>query len=301
MRRARENRTALVGWLADPTSHGEEDPIPRHAAACDAIAARLRVAGCVFADEEARLLVEAARTPADLPDMVDRRVAGQPLEHILGRVDFCGLRITVHPGVFVPRRRTELLVRTAVALAAPGATVVDLACGCGAVGGALATLVPGIALHCVDVDPVAVACARRNLADLGLADLGRGVPGTATAPLPYVYTGDLFDPLPARLRGHVDVLVANVPYVPTGVIGLLPPEAREHEPRVALDGGADGLDLVRRVAAGAGDWLSPTGGLALETGEGQLDAAVAVLRDAGLTPAVVHDEELSASVVTGRQ
>ena len=126
------------------------------------LVAELRAAGCVYAEDEARLLVSAAGTAADLRALVDRRVAGEPLEHVLGRVDFCGLRLAVEPGVFVPRRRTELLVRMAVAGTRPGATVVDLACGCGAVGVAVATAVPHAALHAVDLDPVAVACARRK-------------------------------------------------------------------------------------------------------------------------------------------
>jgi release factor glutamine methyltransferase len=249
-----------------------------------AIVSRLRAAGCVFAEDEAQLLVDSAKTPAALRAMVERRVAGLPLEHIVGWVDFCGRRIAISPGVFVPRRRTELLVRQAAALAAPGATIVDLACGSGAVGVAVAARVDGVALYAVDIEPAAVRCARRNLAALG----------------GHVYAGDLYDPLPVRLRGHVDVLVANLPYVPTEAVDLLPPEARLHEPLVALDGGADGLDVVRRVAASACDWLAPGGHLLLETGADQADAAVDALAAAGLTPAVAKDVALHATVVVGR-
>ena len=163
------------------------------------------------------MLVAAARTPAELAAMVDRRVAGAPLEHIIGWATFCGLRISVEPGVFVPRRRTEFLVQQATDLARPRAVVVDLCCGSGAVGAALVAALDRIELHAVDIDHVAVRCARRNVA----------------APGGHVYEGDLYEPLPVRLRGHVDVLVANAPYVPTEEIGLLPPEARIHEPRVA--------------------------------------------------------------------
>jgi release factor glutamine methyltransferase len=248
-----------------------------------AIVNRLRAAGCVFAEDEARLLIDSAKTPAELRAMVDRRVAGLPLEHVIGWVDFCGLRIAVDPGVFVPRRRTELLVRQAVARAAREATVVDLACGTGAVGVAVAALVDGVALYAVEIEPAAVRCARRNLMAFG----------------GHVYAGDLYDPLPARLRGRVDVLVANVPYVPTEAVALLPREARIHEPVVALDGGADGLDILRRVAAAAGDWLAPGGHLLLETGADQVDAAVEVLVRVGLTAAVATDEDLSATVVIG--
>ena len=99
-----------------------------------AIVTRLRAAGCVFAEDEARLLMSAAGTPAELDAMVGQRAAGLPLEQVLGWAEFCGLRITVAPGVFVPRRRTEFLVRQAVAIARPGAVIVDLCCGAGAIG-----------------------------------------------------------------------------------------------------------------------------------------------------------------------
>lgn len=289
-----------------------------------AVVTRLRAAGCVFAEDEARLLVSTARTPAGLVSMVDRRVAGLPLEHVLGWAEFCGLRVVVDPGVFVPRRRTEFLVSRAAGLAPtrPGTVVVvDLCCGSGAVGVALAAALGGagpgradhagpdhagrtgpdrtgpdrtarggrmtrsgrVDLHAADLDPAAVRCARRNVAAAG----GR------------VYAGDLYAPLPVRLRGRIDVLVANVPYVPTGEIGLLPPEARVHEPRVALDGGADGLDVLRRVAAGASGWLAPGGSLLVETSGRQVPGAVAVVAGSGLVPRVAASEDLHATVVTG--
>src|SRR5688500_11534193 len=193
----------------------------------DDVIARLRAAGCVFAEAEARLLTDATGTPSELDALVARRVGGEPLEHVLGWVEFCGLRIAVDPGVFVPRRRTEVLVREAVSLAPPGAVVVDLCCGSGALGVALASTVGGVELHAADLDPAAVSCARRNVGAVG----GR------------VHAGDLFDALPSGLRGRVDLLLANVPYVPSAGIGSMPREAREHEPRRALDGGADGLDV----------------------------------------------------------
>jgi release factor glutamine methyltransferase len=151
------------------------------------------------------------------------------------------------------------------------------------VGAALAASLGRVELHAADIDPAAVRCARRNVAAAG----GR------------VYQGDLYGPLPARLRGRVDILAANVPYVPSGEVGLLPPEARAHEPRVALDGGADGLDLLRRVAAAAPLWLAPGGHLLAETSEGQAPrAAAAVARD-GLIPRVAHSGRLNATVVIG--
>jgi release factor glutamine methyltransferase len=246
-----------------------------------AIVSRLRAAGCVFAEDEARLLIAAAPTPGDLAAMVDRRATGQPLEHILGWAEFCGLRIVLEPGVFVPRQRTGYLVREAAALAPPGAVVVDLCCGSGAVGAALAAVLPGVEVHAADLDPAAVRCAGRNL------------PGGR------VYQGDLFEPLPAGLRGRVDVLVANVPYVPSGEIGLMPPEAREYEARMALDGGADGLDVLRRVAAAAPRWLAPGGHLVVETSERQAPAAVRILAGAGMVARVAADEDLGATVVAG--
>ncbi|MFF2848022.1 putative protein N(5)-glutamine methyltransferase [Streptomyces sp. NPDC058001] len=257
--------------------------VPRPSSpALSVVVATLRVAGCVFAEDEARLLLSTARTPAELSAMVERRAAGLPLEHVLGWAEFHGLRITVDPGVFVPRRRTEFLVDRAVRLAPrSGAVVVDLCCGSGAVGAALVADLDQAEWYASDVDPAAVACARRN------------VTGGE------VFEGDLFAPLPAGLRGRVDILLANVPYVPSDEVGLLPPEAREHEPLVALDGGADGLDVLRRVTAEATRWLAPGGHLFVETGERQAPHAVEVFQRDGLLARVEHSDELYATVVIG--
>jgi release factor glutamine methyltransferase len=252
------------------------------------IVSRLRAAGCVFAEDEAQLLIGAARTPAELDAMVARRSAGLPLEHVVGWAEFCGLRIAVDPRVFVPRRRTEFLVGHAIALARGAlarhrAVVVDLCCGSGAAAAAVAAaLGERIELHAADIDPAAVRCARRNLA--------------ASV---QVHEGDLYDPLPAALRDRVDVLIANVPYVPTGEVGLLPPEARIHEARVALDGGADGLDVMRRVTAPAPLWLAPGGHLLVETSEQQAPQAAGILARAGLVPRVASSSEMNATVVIG--
>ena len=260
-----------------------------------AVVTRLRAAGCVFAEDEARLLVSAARTPAELAAMVDRRVAGMPLEHVLGWAEFCGLRIAVDPGVFVPRRRTEFLVHQAEHLLGrasdpagrgigrPVPVVVDLCCGSGAVGAALAAALGRVDVHAVDIHPAAVRCAGRNLAGVG----GR------------VYQGHLYEPLPAALRGRVDVLAANAPYVPTGAIGLMPPEARLHEPQAALDGGADGLEVIRRVIAGAASWLAPGGHLLVETSTDQARNAVRAIAGHGLVPRVARSGDLDATVVIG--
>ncbi len=252
------------------------------------VAATLRAAGCVFAEDEAQLLVTAATTPVELAAMVDRRVAGLPLEQVLGWAQFRGLRIGVAPGVFVPRRRTELLARQAAALTGranrPRPVVVDLCCGSGAVGLAIAAAAPGIRLYATDIDPAAVRCAATNLDATG---------GT-------VYEGDLYAALPATLRGRIDVLVANAPYVPTDAIGMLPPEARHYESRVALDGGVDGLDVQRRIAAGASDWLAPGGHVLIETSDRQAPATVQSLRRNGLAARVARSAALDATVVIGR-
>jgi release factor glutamine methyltransferase len=245
-----------------------------------ALVARLRVAGCVFAEDEARLLVEAARSAAELEALVARREAGEPLEYLLGWVEFAGLRLAVEPGVFVPRRRTELLVEQVLASLAPAAVVLELCCGAGAVGAAVLAARPDAELHAVDVDAVAVRCARGNLA-----------PGAA------VYLGDLYAPLPPQLRGRVDVIVANAPYVPTAAIATMPSEARLHEPRIALDGGPDGLDLHRRIAAEAPRWLTSQGRLVIETSRVQAARTAVLAEDAGLRARIVRDEDRDATAV----
>lgn len=247
----------------------------------DEIVVRLRAAGCVFAEDEARLLVEASGSAAELERMVAERVAGLPLEQILGYAEFCGLRIAVEPGVFVPRQRTALLVERAVSLLSPGAVVVDLCCGTGAVGAALAVAAAGVEVWACDIDPAAVRCARRNL------------------PPDRVCEGDLYDALPEGLRGRVDLMVANAPYVPTDAIALMPPEARDHEHRVALDGGPEGLDVQARVAAGASGWLAPGGALLIETSIPQARLTAALMTVAGLSAEVVDDAESGATVVVG--
>ena len=236
------------------------------------LVARLRDAGCVFAEEEATLLGAASDDPGVVEALVARRVAGEPLEHLLGWAQFAGLRVLVGPGVFVPRRRTEHLLDQATARLAGRSepVVVDLCCGSGAIALALAARVSLGELHAADVDPAAVACARLNLGSAGGS----------------VHEGDLLDALPSRLRGRVDVLVANVPYVPTPALATMPPEARDHEPRVALDGGADGLDVVRRVAAAVASWLVPGGWVLVETSAAQAPPAAALFRAAGLDPVV---------------
>jgi release factor glutamine methyltransferase len=286
----------------------------------------LRAAGCVFAEDEADVLGSAAADEAALEAMVRRRAAGEPLEQVVGFADFCGARVRLRPGVFVPRVRSELLVRRGAATAAaagPGAVVVDLCCGSGALGMAVHARAPQSTVYAADSDPTAVACAKDNLGDR-------------------VYQGDLFNALPDDLRGRVDVLLANVPYVATRHLPLLPAEARDHELRTALDGGPDGLDVFRRVIAAAPEWLRPTtagpnapvpateslagaaegvpgeatapppapgpanrqwvSGIVLsEITEAQIDAAVAVVEGAGLRAELAYDEDLEATVIVGHR
>lgn len=246
----------------------------------DAVVAALREAGCVFAEDEAALLLEAAANPEALAALVARRVEGLPLEQLLGWAEFRGMRVHVEPGVFVPRRRTEFLAEQAIRFTRPGAIVVDVCCGSGAIGAAVAAQVGEVELYATDTEPAAVRCARRNL------------PATRG-----VYLGDLFRPLPHRLRGRVEVAVANVPYVPSAAIAGMPPEARDHEPRAALDGGTDGLDLLRRAAAQAPGWLAPGGRLLIEVDERQAATACEAFTANGLAVELVASE--AATVVLG--
>ncbi len=244
----------------------------------DDLVLRLRAAGCVFAEDEAQLLLDDGR---DLDDLVSRRVAGEPLEQVLGWMDFDGIRIVLRPGVFVPRQRTVMLAEEAFARLQPDGVAVDLCCGAGAIAAWLEAHAPAATVFASDIDPVAVACAREN------------VNGS-------VVEGDLFDALPADLRGQVDVVVANTPYVPTERVAFLPPEAREHEPRHTLDGGADGLALLRRIAAEARDWLSPAGHVLIEISARQIEEAETAFAGAGLGPSRVTNEEDGTTVVIGQ-
>lgn len=249
------------------------------------IVARLRAAGCVWAEDEAALLQAEAHGHDALESLVARRVAGEPLEHVLGWVAFLGRRLVVAPGVFVPRRRTELLARTALAHVPAGGArgrrpvAVEMCCGVAPVAASLEST--GAEVHAADVSAEALGCARSN------------------APSADLHLGDLYGALPRRLLGRVDVLVANAPYVPSARIASMPPEAREHEPRAALDGGTDGVDPHRRLAAGAGRWLAPGGVLLVETSPAQAPLTTAAMAAAGLTDRVVQDDDIGGCVAIG--
>lgn len=246
----------------------------------DDLATRLRLSGSVFAEDEATLLLTHAPDQQVLEQWVRRRTAGEPLEVIVGWVAFAGQRVSVAPGVFVPRRRTELMARLALlATGAPGPSV-ELCCGAAPVAAVLDRA--GREVWACDIDPDAVAVARHNL----------------SAP-DRVRCGDLFDALPPELAGTLVLVAANAPYVPTDEIDLMPREARDHEPTVALDGGPDGVTLHRRIAAAAPHWLAPGGTLLIETSRSQQDLTLAAMRSAGLVAEVVHDEDLDATVAVG--
>jgi release factor glutamine methyltransferase len=246
---------------------------------------KLRSAGCVFAEDEAQLLVSEAQSLDDLLKKVEMRVDGLPLEYVIGWAPFCGLRIEVERGVFIPRKRTEFLVRQAENLACSGDLVVDLCCGSGAMGAALAAAIGigDIRLYGSDIDPNATRCARKNISKFG----------------GHIFEGDLYEALPRWMKGRINILVANVPYVPTKAIELLPLEARLYEPNLALDGGEDGLNILRRVVKEAPDWLSPGGHLLIETSELQAPQTFEIFAHFGLATKVVRDAKLDATVVIG--
>ena len=237
----------------------------------------LAAAGCVSAQAEADWLLEEAADEAALRAMVASRAAGEPLQYVIGWAPFGRLRLRVGPGVFVPRPETEGLAdraATRLRAAGPSPVAVDVCAGSGAIACFLAAEVPGARVLATELDPGALAWARGNAERYGVELLA----------------GDLDAPLPPELAGRVDVLCANVPYVPTGAIATLPTDVRDHEPRLALDGGPDGLDVLRRLAPRAAHWLAPGGALLCEIGEDQTGAATALLAAAGLVEVAVHPD-----------
>ena len=278
--------TSLCPWLPDGQSEAMTIALEPGAGEWRRpadVVVRLRAAGCVFAEDEAALLIEAARTePAALERLVASRVAGEPLEQLLGWVAFGGRRVAVGPGVFVPRVRTEFLAERALELIVDDAVVVELCCGVGAVAAVLQAGGHVGELYVADIDPEAVRYARRNVVEPGV-----------------VLVGDLYGALPVGLWGRIDVIVANAPYVPTDAIALMPREARDHEPQVALDGGTDGVDVQRRIIAEAPGWLRAGGSLLVETGREQSMITAGEMRAVGLRVEVAVDDERDATVVIG--
>lgn len=208
----------------------------------------------------------AGSPPSVLASWLDRRTDGEPLAWIIGSCSFAGVEVAVAPGVYVPRPQTEELVARAAAVLAAGGRLLDLCCGSGALAVAVRSLVPGCTVIGLDLSAAAVRCAMANGVPTVRADL-------AAAPI---------------ASGSLDVVVGVAPYVPTGSLHLLPSDVRRHEPRSALDGGPDGLDLVRRVVATAARLLRPGGHLLLELGATQAD----LLTFPAFTAITVwHDEE----------
>ena len=188
---------------------------------------------------------------------IERRAAGEPLQYVTGEMPFRHLVLQVRPGVFIPRPETEVLVDAVLEYldrcGAGEPVVVDLCTGSGAVAVSTAYERAGARVYATEIVPEAAEIARLNAERAGVAERVT------------VGVGDLFAPLPPELRGHVDVVVSNPPYIPTADLADLPAEVASREPRIALDGGVDGLDTVRRIVAGAGEWLRPGGLLAMET------------------------------------
>jgi release factor glutamine methyltransferase len=242
---------------------------------------RLRAVGCVWAEEEFEVLSAEAQTAAGFEVMLARRLDGEPLEWVVGRTDFCGHRVPVHRGVFVPRRRTEFLAETAVGLLGPGDTVLDLACGAGAIALVLAATWLPRQVVAADLDAAAVANAAETL---------EGWPARALQ-------SDLFEAFDPAQR--FDLIVANLPYVPTDSIQYMPREAFAHEPRHALDGGPDGLDPLRRCAAGLPGRLQPGGWFLTEVSPRQVPVARSILAAVGLRGDEHHGGD-DGCVVAGR-
>jgi release factor glutamine methyltransferase len=212
-----------------------------------AVERRLAAAGCVAADEEAPELVHAAPDARTLERWVVRREDGEPLAWIVGSISFGGIEVHVDSGVYVPRVQTVPLARRAARRVPSGGRVADLCTGSGAVAAWIASSDVRPAVVASDVDPVAIACARRN-----------GV---------HAVVGDLDAPFAS---GAIDVVTAVAPYVPTDELGFLPRDVTRFEPLCALDGGdGDGLFIVRRVVRGAARLLAPGGWLLVELGGDQ--------------------------------
>ena len=198
-------------------------------------------------------------------ELVKRRAGREPLQHIVGSTSFCGLELIVNPDVLIPRPETEVLAERAWQFLrarsrepAGPLTALDIGTGSGCLAIALAHHVPGAQIDAVDLSEAALAVARENAARHQVLDRV------------HFFHGNGFAPIPAEKR--FDLVVSNPPYIPSSEIAHLAPEVRDHDPRLALDGGADGLDVLRRLAVEAPAYLKPGGGLMCEFGDGQGEA-----------------------------
>lgn len=228
-------------------------------------------------------------------DYVKRRAGGEPLQTILGETGFYSHRFKVEPGVFIPRPETELLVEESTGLLAPedrrllAPVAVEIGCGTGVVSVSLALAVPRLTVWATDVNPAAVELTARNART-------HGVEARVTA-----LGGSRFAPLPEHLKGRVDLLVSNPPYVRSDDIDGLDREVAEHDPHTALDGGTDGLDFYRALAGGFAAWLRPGGWIALEIGDDQAEEVCGILAASGAVEAKVRrDYNDRDRIVTAR-
>ncbi len=228
-------------------------------------------------------------------ELVRRRAGGEPLQTILGETEFYSRVFKVSPGVFIPRPETERLVEIAVELIAPpdqrllAPVAVEIGCGSGVIGVCLALEVPRLTVQATDINPAAVELAEHNAHR-------HGVEARV-----HILQGNRFDPLPDHLRGQVDLLVSNPPYIPSADIATLQTEVKEHDPHTALDGGRDGLDFYRALAHAMGQWLRPGGHLAFEIGADQGAAVSSILEASGAVEVSVHRDYADRDrVVTAR-
>jgi release factor glutamine methyltransferase len=217
-----------------------------------------------------RLYLEFERvlTPAEvdgLREFIKRRGQREPLQHIVGSTSFCGFEIVVNRDVLIPRPETEVLAERGwtflnqlSTLNAQPSTVLDFGTGSGCLAIALASKCPAAEVYAIDISPEALALARQNAARHGVAERIRFLQGDGFAAAPE--------------GAQFDLIISNPPYIPSGEIVSLQPEVRDHDPRRALDGGADGLDYGRRLAAESPRFLKPLGRLMLEFGDGQAES-----------------------------
>lgn len=238
----------------------------------EALVDRLAAAGCIAPQAEAAELV--ARSAGDdrlLAALARRRLIGEPLAWITGSVSFCGLKIGIDSGVYVPRPQSEALARRAVGRLPANGVAIDLCTGSGAIARVLSVARPGARVVASELDERAVACAAAN-----------GVE---------VYRGDLFAPLPGTLQGRVDVVVGVVPYVPTPEMAFLQRDTLVFESPLSYDGGRDGSEILQRVLADAPRFLRRGGRLLLELGDDQARALAGDLTRLGYTDLEVFVNE----------
>ncbi len=225
---------------------------------------------------EADWIAEEAADDEAAIAMARRRAAGEPLQYILGSAHFRELRLVVRPDVLIPRPETEVLVERALSHLPKGGIAVDIGTGCGAIGLSIAYERPDATVLATDVSEPAVACARQNAEIIG-ADVE-------------FHVGDLFAALPAALRGTLDLVVSNPPYVADSDRDFLSPGIVEHEPHVALFAGVDGLDVTRRLVADARGWLKPGGWLVFEISEFSGDRVKDLLTSWGYGNVAIHPD-----------